>query len=77
MLAVRSLGGFYGGQFSRKWHSGILNFGRRCVRGIWYRRDTHTQKKDYYPNGELTQKYGELTRVPQEGGRVQGWGSVF
>ena len=29
----------------------------------------------YY--GELIQKYGELSRIPQEDGQVQGWESVF
>ena len=32
---------------------------------------------ELYFYGELTQKYGELTRVPQEGGRVQVWESAF
>ena len=27
--------------------------------------------------GGDSQKYGELIRVPREGGRVQGWESVF
>ena len=45
LAGCRISGVFYGGQFSRKWHSGILIFVRRGVEGFWYRRDTHHQKK--------------------------------